>query len=101
MRTAPAARIAQAFTLHIHAIGRGADPAKWTHGNIVNMERQVRLMGTGYDWSREIATCDPEYYRWNQWLFLRLYEHGLAYKREAPVNWCPQDRTVLANEQVI
>ena len=66
------------------AIARGADPAKWTRGNIVNMERQVRLMGTGYDWSREIATCDPEYYRWNQWLFLRLYEHGLAYKREAP-----------------
>ncbi|HET9394369.1 MAG TPA: leucine--tRNA ligase [Candidatus Rubrimentiphilum sp.] len=83
------------------AIARGADPSKWTHANIVNMERQVRLIGTSYDWSREIATCDPEYYRWNQWLFLRLYEHGLAYKREAPVNWCPHDRTVLANEQVI
>jgi leucyl-tRNA synthetase len=83
------------------AIQRGADPNVWTRENIANMERQVRLMGTGYDWSREIATCTPEYYRWNQWLFLRLYENGLAYKREAPVNWCPNDRTVLANEQVI
>jgi leucyl-tRNA synthetase len=83
------------------AIQRGADPNVWTHENIRNMERQVRLMGTSYDWQREIATCDPEYYRWNQWLFLRLYEDGLAYKREAPVNWCPHDQTVLANEQVI
>ena len=83
------------------AIQRGADPNVWTRENIANMKRQIRLMGTGYDWSREIATCDPEYYRWNQWLFLRLYEHGLAYKREAPVNWCPNDQTVLANEQVI
>jgi leucyl-tRNA synthetase len=83
------------------AIDRGADPAAWTAENIANMQRQIRLMGTGYDWSREIATCFPEYYRWNQWLFLRLYERGLAYKREAPVNWCPHDKTVLANEQVI
>jgi leucyl-tRNA synthetase len=82
------------------AISRGIDPAAWTAENILNMRRQIRLMGTGYDWSREIATCEPEYYRWNQWLFLRLYQHGLAYKREAPVNWCPQDQTVLANEQV-
>jgi leucyl-tRNA synthetase len=83
------------------AIERGIDPAVWTAENILNMRRQIRLMGTGYDWSREIATCEPEYYRWNQWLFLRLFERGLAYKREAPVNWCPHDRTVLANEQVI
>jgi leucyl-tRNA synthetase len=83
------------------AIARGTDPATWTAENIANMERQVRLIGTSYDWSREIATCLPEYYRWNQWLFVRLYESGLAYKREAPVNWCPHDKTVLANEQVI
>jgi leucyl-tRNA synthetase len=83
------------------AIERGADPNVWTHDNIRNMERQLRLMGTGYDWSRELATCDPEYYRWNQWLFLRLYADGLAYKREAPVNWCSKDQTVLANEQVV
>jgi leucyl-tRNA synthetase len=83
------------------AIERGIDPAVWTTENILNMRRQIRLMGTSYDWSREIATCEPEYYRWNQWLFLRLREHGLAYKREAPVNWCPHDQTVLANEQVI
>jgi len=82
------------------AIERGIDPSVWTRSNIANMERQIRLMGTGYDWSRELATCDPTYYRWNQWLFLRLYEDGLAYKREAPVNWCPKDQTVLANEQV-
>jgi leucyl-tRNA synthetase len=83
------------------AIARGIDPNVWTRSNIENMQRQVRLMGTSYDWTREIATCTPEYYRWNQWLFLRLYEKGLAYKREAPVNWCPHDQTVLANEQVI
>ncbi|MGZ3573876.1 MAG: leucine--tRNA ligase [Vulcanimicrobiaceae bacterium] len=83
------------------AIQRGIDPNVWTRENIQNMRRQIRLMGTSYDWSREITTCDPAYYRWNQWLFLRLYEQGLAYKREAPVNWCPHDQTVLANEQVI
>jgi leucyl-tRNA synthetase len=82
------------------AIERGIDPAAWTYSNIANMQRQIRLMGTGYDWSREFATCQPEYYRWNQWIFLRMYEDGLAYKREAPVNWCPKDQTVLANEQV-
>jgi leucyl-tRNA synthetase len=83
------------------AIAHGIDPAVWTAENILKMRRQIRLMGAGYDWSREIATCEPEYYRWNQWLFLQLYKHGLAYKREAAVNWCPHDKTVLANEQVI
>jgi leucyl-tRNA synthetase len=82
------------------ANARDIDPAVWTTENILNMRRQLKLLGTAYDWSREIATCEPEFYRWNQWLFLRLYEQGLAYKREAPVNWCPHDRTVLANEQV-
>ncbi|TAM56579.1 leucine--tRNA ligase [bacterium] len=81
------------------AIQRGIDPSQWTHQNIANMERQLRLLGTSYDWSREIASCEPEYYRWNQWFFLKMYERGLAYKREAPVNWCPKDQTVLANEQ--
>jgi leucyl-tRNA synthetase len=82
------------------AIQRGIDPETWTRENIENMRRQVRLMGTSYDWTRELASCDPEYYRWNQWFFIRLFEKGLAYKREAPVNWCPVDQTVLANEQV-
>ena len=82
------------------AIARGIDPESWTRDNIENMRRQIRLMGTGYDWTREFATCDPAYYRWNQWFFLRMFERGLAYKREAPVNWCPVDQTVLANEQV-
>jgi leucyl-tRNA synthetase len=82
------------------AIQRGIDPDSWTRSNIDNMRRQIKLMGTGYDWTREFATCDPAYYRWNQWFFLRMYEKGLAYKRETPVNWCPHDQTVLANEQV-
>ncbi len=82
------------------AIQRGIDPDPWTRENIENMRRQLRLMGTSYDWTREIASCDPEYYRWNQWFFIRMFEKGLAYKREAPVNWCPVDQTVLANEQV-
>jgi len=83
------------------AIQRGIAPEPWTRSNIANMRRQIKLMGTSYDWRREFATCDPEYYRWNQWFFLRMYEKGLAYKREAPVNWCPVDQTVLANEQVV
>jgi leucyl-tRNA synthetase len=82
------------------AIQRGIDPETWTLDNIKNMQRQVRLMGTSYDWTRELASCLPDFYRWNQWFFIRLFEQGLAYKREAPVNWCPVDQTVLANEQV-
>jgi leucyl-tRNA synthetase len=82
------------------AIQRGIDPETWTLENIRNMQRQVRLIGTSYDWTRELASCLPGFYRWNQWFFVRLFEQGLAYKREAPVNWCPVDQTVLANEQV-
>ncbi len=83
------------------AIKRGVHPLTWTMHNIANMRRQLRTMGTMIDWSREIVTCDPGYYRWNQWLFLKLFEKGLAYRAKAPANWCPTDETVLANEQVI
>jgi leucyl-tRNA synthetase len=83
------------------AISRGIHPYTWTMQNIDNMRRQLERMGGCYDWNREVITCLPEYYRWTQWLFLRLYHAGLAYRAEAPVNWCPQCRTVLANEQVV
>ena len=76
-------------------------PARWTYQNIDYMKRQLRRLGFAYDWSREFATCRPEYYRWEQWLFTRLFEKGIAYRRESEVNWDPVDRTVLANEQVI
>ena len=81
------------------AIQRGVHPEKWTRKNIAGMKRQLQRLGFSYPWSREIATCDPEYYRWNQWFFLRMLERGLAYRKKAPVNWCPVDKTVLANEQ--
>ena len=81
------------------AIQRGIHPRVWTESNIENMRRQVRMLGTSYDWSREIDSSSPEYYKWTQWLFLLMYRRGLAYKKEAPVNWCPVDQTVLANEQ--
>jgi len=82
------------------AIQRGVHPHDWTERNIANMRRQLRSLGTSIDWSHEIDTSAPEYYRWTQWIFLLMYRKGLAYKKEAPVNWCPVDQTVLANEQV-
>jgi leucyl-tRNA synthetase len=83
------------------AIANKRDPYEWTMFNIENMKRQHRRMGFSYDWSREVATCDPEYYRWNQWFFLKMLEHGLAYRKKALVNWCNECGTVLANEQVV
>jgi leucyl-tRNA synthetase len=83
------------------AIERGIHPEKWTQENILYMKAQLKRMGLSYDWSREIATCQPEYYRWNQWIFLQFYKRGLAYKKSSLVNWCPSCETVLANEQVI
>ena len=83
------------------AIKNNVPPAVWTYQNIDYMRGQLKLLGFGYDWTRELATCRPEYYRWEQWLFTRLMEKGIAYKKTAPVNWCPVDQTVLANEQVI
>ena len=83
------------------AIQRGADPREWTYANIEQHKKSFREYGSSYDWSRILHTSDPEYYRWNQWLFQLLYERGLAYRKESPVNWCPNDQTVLANEQVV
>lgn len=82
------------------AIKNSSAPAPWTYENIDYMKNQLKMLGFGYDWSREIATCTPEYYRWEQWFFTKLYEKGLVYKKTASVNWCPNDETVLANEQV-
>ena len=83
------------------AIKHGRPPAEWTYANIAEMKGQLQRLGFGYDWDRELATCDPDYYRWEQWLFTRLIEKGLAYRKTATVNWDPVDQTVLANEQVI
>lgn len=83
------------------AIKQGVHPAKWTYENIEYMKKQLNRMGLSYDWDREITTCSPEYYKWNQWFFLKLYEKGLAYRKMSFVNWCPSCATVLANEQVI
>jgi leucyl-tRNA synthetase len=83
------------------AIKNNVPPAKWTKENITYMREQLQELGFAYDWDREIATCDPEYYRWEQWFFTKLFKKGLAYKKKAEVNWCETDNTVLANEQVI
>jgi leucyl-tRNA synthetase len=83
------------------AIKRGIHPFTWTMQNIENMRRQLKSIGAIYDWNREVITCLPEYYKWTQWFFLKLYEKDLAYRDRAPVNWCPQCQTVLANEQVV
>jgi len=83
------------------AMQHGVHPADWTYENIDYMRDQLKRLGFGYDWSRELATCDPSYYKWEQWFFLKLLDKGLVYKKTAPVNWCPHDMTVLANEQVI
>lgn len=83
------------------AIKRGIHPHRWTMANIERMRDQLRTMGAAFDWDREIVTCDPEYYRWNQWLFLRFFEKGLAYKKFAPVDFCPNCNTTVAREQVV
>ncbi len=83
------------------AIKRAIPPAEWTRSNIASMKKQLNMIGAMYDWSKEISTADPNYYRWTQWLFLKLYNNGLAERKGGLVNWCPKDKTVLANEQVV
>lgn len=83
------------------AIKRGLNPRDWTYDNIAYMKNQLVSMGTMFDWSRQVITSDPEYYKWTQWLFLQLFKKGLAYRAKTKVNWCPNDKTVLANEQVV
>ncbi|WP_392563151.1 leucine--tRNA ligase [Orbus sturtevantii] len=83
------------------AVKNNTAPAKWTYENIAYMKKQLKLLGFGYDWDREVTTCKPEYYKWEQWFFTKLYEKGLVYKKTSAVNWCPTDQTVLANEQVV
>ncbi len=82
------------------AIKRGLNPRTWTYDNMAHMEKQMKMMGASFDWSRKVASCDPEYYKWTQWLFTKFLEKGLAYQSETNVNWCPSCKTVLANEQV-
>ncbi len=83
------------------AIKQGVHPETSTLANIAHMKGQLQRLGISYAWSRELATCQPDYYKWNQWLFLRMYERGLAYRKRSTVNWCPSCKTVLANEQVV
>jgi leucyl-tRNA synthetase len=83
------------------AMKQNRHPREWTLSNIDAMRRQMKRLGFAFDWSREVTTCEPEYYRWNQWFFLKMHEHGLAYRKEALLNWCPECATVLANEQVV
>src|SRR6202021_1742748 len=83
------------------AIKSGIPPREWTNSNIAQMKAVCERFGFGYDWQREISSCEPEYYHWNQWFFLRMLEKGLAYRKRSRVNWCPQCGTVLANEQVV
>ena len=83
------------------ALSHGEHPEDWTRSNIEHMKTQLRRLGFSYAWEREFATCDPEYYRWNQWFFIQMWKKNLVYRKKAAVNWCPVDRTVLANEQVI
>lgn len=83
------------------AIKRGEDPAQWTYENIATQKASMRRYACSFDWDRTLNTCDPEYYKWNQWIFLQLYRKGLAYRKDSLVNWCPTDQTVLANEQVV
>ena len=83
------------------ALKNNTPPREWTLSNIAAMKRQMQRLGLGYDWATEVATCLPDYYRWNQWFFLRMYERGLAYRKKSKVNWCPECATVLANEQVV
>jgi leucyl-tRNA synthetase len=83
------------------ALKNGVPPREWTLGNIAAMKKQFQRLGMGFDWSTEVTTCFPEYYRWNQWFFLKMFEKGLAYRKKSKVNWCPECQTVLANEQVI
>jgi leucyl-tRNA synthetase len=83
------------------ALKNGVPPREWTLGNVATMKKQMRRMGLSYDWSTEVTTCLPDYYRWNQWFFLKMFEKGLAYRKKSKVNWCPECQTVLANEQVV
>jgi leucyl-tRNA synthetase len=83
------------------ALKRGVHPKEWTYANIAQQRSTLRRYGCAFDWDRQLNTCDPDYYRWTQWIFLQLFDRGLAYRKTAPANWCPEDQTVLANEQVV